>query len=175
MKEKLVKLEERIEILERELQQLKSEVDILKDKELVEEECEGPENFEFCKKMFENIVPAFEIYEEIRHKAQKEGVKFNGIRGGIFAVLLRRSKHYSGYIKKLIANGEETVYKNYFEECINGKHPKLYRLLTSEDSSDIELIKAAILEEIEENNYYTDEAYSYEHLKKFKRLVSSAE
>lgn len=128
-------------------------------------------------KMTTSIIPAAEMYARIRIKAKEEGIGFYHLGSGVFSRIYRYFKKYRGNINKVVNNerGRLVTFK-FAEECINGKHPEMYKLLTSDNVTDINLIKSAILEDFKENNVFTNhETISYKDSLKYIKLIQKYE
>lgn len=130
-------------------------------------------NLEMSKK----LLPAFEVYVKIRAKAKEEGIVFCHMGSGVFAGLHRRTRHYSGYVYRELSNGNGILSTAFCNECVDGKHPEMYKLLTfTEEKLDAQLIKAAILEDfLESNVFYNHGTKTYANSLKFIELIQKFE
>lgn len=121
--------------------------------------------------MSKKIIPAYEVYVKIRAKAKEEGIGFYHMSSGIFARLLRRSRNDRGYVYRFVGNNTGILTWAFCKECMDGKHPEMYKLLTCTEK-DEQLIKAAILEDFTENNViYNHKTKTYTESLRFIKLI----
>lgn len=130
-------------------------------------------NYEMSKK----ILPAFEVYVKLRTKAKEKSIGFYHMSSGIFSGLVRKDRTYGGYVYRTLNAGKGLLPNTYHKECLDGKHPKMYKLLTTtEKEQDMQLIKEAILEDFKENNaFFNRETRTYAGYMKFIKLVEEFE
>lgn len=103
-----------------------------------------------------NIIPAYELYRQIREKAKEEGIGFYHMSSGIFSDILRKSRSDHNFVYMLTEHNTCLLKWSFCEECDKGRHPEMYKLLTM-DEVDEHQIKAAIIEDFKENNVIFDE------------------
>lgn len=96
---------------------------------------------------------------------------------GVFSGLLRMTRNYPGYVYRNLSDGKGILSTTFCKECIDGKHPEMYKLLTfTGEELDAQLIKSAILGDFSENNvFYNHETKTYADSLKFVELIQKFE
>ena len=123
------------------------------------------------RKMTKVFFRAYDVYENIRHNAIETGISFTYLgRYGLFSKYYALSDVSRNYLRSnpaIIGKLSST----FCEECLDGNHPKMRKLLCSEEIT-MDMIKDAIIEDITENiTNVSEESKTYLEFKKFVNFV----
>lgn len=154
------------------VKELKSNPDAIKKKmaeaRVYETKEETAKRIEFGIEISKKMIPSLEVYTKFRKLDKAKDIAFNHFSGNFTKFYRRFNKDPDGFLFDRYCN--ESVY-SLWEECMNGKHPEMKKLLLAKECN-IELIKAAVIEDIcevlESLNHNTK---TYEYMKKFLEAI----